>query len=69
MGQSVRNVLAIQARRTPLAGPVDIWTNFGDYGLLPPAGLVRADAHNPPFRSSLQVRGCAPLADDQVERL
>ena len=30
--------------------PVNPWTNFEDYGLQPPVGLVRCDAHMPPFR-------------------
>jgi hypothetical protein len=29
---------------------VDLWTNFRDYGLRPPVGLLRADAHTMPFR-------------------
>lgn len=29
---------------------VDLWTNFADYGLMPPAGLMRADAHLMPWR-------------------
>ena len=32
---------------------VDVWTNFERYGLQAPAGLLRADAHRPPFRDSL----------------
>ena len=34
---------------------VDVWTNFREYKLQPPAGLVRADAHRPPFRHDLKV--------------
>ncbi len=30
--------------------PVNLWTNFSDYGLAAPAGLIRADAHTMPFR-------------------
>ena len=26
------------------------WTNFVDYGLQAPVGLIRCDAHMPPFR-------------------
>ena len=29
---------------------VDLWTNFRDYGLRSPVGLLRADAHTMPFR-------------------
>ena len=29
---------------------VDNWANFQQYGLSPPVGLLRADAHFPPFR-------------------
>ncbi|CAL8463394.1 g2928 [Coccomyxa elongata] len=31
----------------------DNWANFEDYGLPRPAGLIRADAHRPPFRDDL----------------
>lgn len=31
----------------------DNWTNFTTYGLQRPAGLIRADAHRPPFRDNL----------------
>lgn len=34
---------------------VDVWSNFKSYGLVPPVGLLRADAHRPPFRDDLQV--------------
>ncbi|KAK9831589.1 hypothetical protein WJX74_001554 [Apatococcus lobatus] len=40
-------------KKDPAGRPVDIWSNFKDYGLKPPAGLVRADAHGLPFRSNL----------------
>ena len=33
---------------------VDVWTNFREYGLRPPVGLMRADSHLPPFRPGLQ---------------
>lgn len=33
----------------------DVWDNFRDYSLTSPVGLIRADAHRPPFRPSLQV--------------
>lgn len=33
---------------------VDIWTNFRDYNLPAPLGLLRADAHHLPFRSNLE---------------
>ncbi|KAL3152268.1 hypothetical protein ABBQ32_001345 [Trebouxia sp. C0010 RCD-2024] len=33
---------------------MDVWENFRDYNLTPPVGLLRADAHRLPFRSSLQ---------------
>lgn len=35
----------------------DNWANFEDYGLPRPAGLIRADAHRPPFRDDLQEVG------------
>jgi tRNA (guanine10-N2)-methyltransferase len=33
----------------------DNWSNFQSYGLPPPVGLLRADAHRPPFRDGLEV--------------
>ncbi|KAK9812920.1 hypothetical protein WJX72_005797 [[Myrmecia] bisecta] len=33
---------------------VDVWANFRDYRLQPPVGLIRADAHRPPWRDDLQ---------------
>ena len=36
------------------AGHVDVWSNFSQYGLQAPAGLLRADASRPPFRENLQ---------------
>jgi tRNA (guanine10-N2)-methyltransferase len=30
--------------------PVDVWTNFEDYGLPPPVGLLRFDLHKNPLR-------------------
>jgi tRNA (guanine10-N2)-methyltransferase len=30
-----------------------VWTNFADYGLAPPSGLLRADLHRSPFRDGL----------------
>jgi len=33
----------------------DVWDNFRDYNLMSPVGLIRADAHRPPFRANLQV--------------
>ena len=35
---------------------MDVWENFRDYKLTAPVGLIRADAHSPPFRPGLQVR-------------
>ncbi|KDD76297.1 hypothetical protein H632_c279p2 [Helicosporidium sp. ATCC 50920] len=32
---------------------VNLYTNFADYGLQSPVGLLRSDAHRPPFRSDL----------------
>lgn len=32
---------------------LDNWTNFRTYGLPSPVGLLRADAHRPPFRADL----------------
>ena len=32
---------------------VNVWTNFADYGLAPPSGLLRADLHRSPFRDGL----------------
>lgn len=37
---------------------MDVWTNFREYKLQPPAGLIRADAHRPPFRPDLKVHTC-----------
>ena len=34
---------------------VNIWSNFDAYKLQPPAGILRADAHRPPFRHDLEV--------------
>eukprot|EP00891_Asterochloris_glomerata_P003993 jgi/Astpho2/3993/e_gw1.00063.101.1_t len=34
--------------------PVNIWSNFDAYKLQPPAGILRADAHRPPFRHDLE---------------
>jgi len=33
-----------------LQAQVDLWTNFDDYRLQAPVGLLRADAHTMPFR-------------------
>lgn len=41
----------------PNPGQVDLWTNFEDYGLRSPVGLLRADAHTMPFRCR---RNCSP---------
>lgn len=40
---------------------MDVWENFKDYSLAPPVGLIRADAHTPPFRPGLQVMICLPF--------
>ena len=32
---------------------LDNWANFRRYGLPTPVGLLRADAHRPPFRDNL----------------
>lgn len=33
---------------------VNVWTNFRDYGLPPPLGLLRCDLHTAPFRTGLE---------------
>ncbi|KAL4439704.1 hypothetical protein ABPG75_002705 [Micractinium tetrahymenae] len=33
---------------------VNVWTNFRDYGLPPPLGLLRCDLHTAPFRDGLE---------------
>lgn len=33
---------------------MDVWSNFDDYGLPSPLGLLRADAHRMPWRPSLR---------------
>jgi hypothetical protein len=42
-----------------LCTQVDLWTNFRDYGLRSPVGLLRADAHTMPFRW-----GCCSAANN-----
>ena len=42
---------------------VNIWSNFRDYQLPPPLGLLRADLHLPPFRSNLEEFVDAVVAD------
>jgi tRNA (guanine10-N2)-methyltransferase len=32
---------------------VNLYSNFKQYGLSDPAGLLRADTHRPPFRAGL----------------
>lgn len=32
---------------------VNVWTNFQDYGLPPPLGLLRFDLHTHPFRHAV----------------
>ena len=38
---------------------VNIWTNFRDYGLPAPLGLLRADLHRHPFRRAAGTAGGA----------
>lgn len=45
------------------ARPVNVWTNFDDYGLMPPVGLLRADLVRNPFRDGLGSIFHAILAD------
>lgn len=42
---------------------VNIWTNFADYGLPPPLGLIRGDLHRSPFRNNLEGVLDAIVAD------
>ena len=37
--------------------PVDVWTNFEDYGLPPPVGLVRMDLHKNSWAGMARVEG------------
>lgn len=37
--------------------PVDVWTNFEDYGLPPPIGLLRFDLHKNPLRRGSAIEG------------
>lgn len=43
--------------------PVNVWTNFEEYGLDPPVGLIRADLDRNPFKSGLLNVFDAILAD------
>ena len=45
------------------ARPVNVWTNFEDYGLMAPVGLLRADIVRNPFRDGLGDMFHAILAD------
>lgn len=45
------------------ARPVNVWTNFDDYGLMPPVGLLRADLARNPFRDGMESIFHAILAD------
>lgn len=40
----------MSANRVAVHIQVDLWTNFQDYGLRSPVGLLRADAHTMPLR-------------------
>lgn len=42
---------------------VDLWTNFDDYRLPPPVGLMRGDAHLMPWRSGMEEMFDAIVAD------
>lgn len=42
---------------------VNVWTNFFDYELIPPVGILRADLHTLPFRDGLEEVLDAILAD------
>jgi tRNA (guanine10-N2)-methyltransferase len=42
---------------------VNTWTNFQDYGLPPPVGLLRCDLHRPPLRAGLEGWAAAVVAD------
>jgi len=42
---------------------VNIWTNFEDYGLPSPVGVLRCDLHRSPFRAGLEEFLDAILAD------
>jgi hypothetical protein len=38
----------------PQGQQLSLWSNFTQYGLEHPVGLLRMDVHNPPFRSNLE---------------
>ncbi|KAI3434388.1 hypothetical protein D9Q98_002466 [Chlorella vulgaris] len=49
------DIRVIKIGKKDAAGqPVNIWTNFADYGLQPPLGLLRCDLHTAPFRDGLR---------------
>ncbi|KAI7836781.1 hypothetical protein COHA_009361 [Chlorella ohadii] len=49
------DVRVIKLGKKDKAGrPVNVWTNFQDYQLQPPVGLLRCDLHTHPFRDDLE---------------
>ena len=45
----------------------DNWANFKEYGLPQPAGLIRADAHRPPFRDDLHEASPSHIIPQPLE--
>lgn len=52
-----RGSINAAGKKDSAGNKVDIWTNFRDYGLPPPLGLLRCDLHTAPFRCAT---ACAP---------
>mmetsp|Transcript_24031 Transcript_24031/g.33078 ORF Transcript_24031/g.33078 Transcript_24031/m.33078 type:complete len:476 (+) Transcript_24031:158-1585(+) len=49
------DIRVLRDGKTNKAGEqVDVWGNFNQYGLEAPVGLLRFDAHRPPFRAGLE---------------
>lgn len=63
MGMDI-DVRVIKFGKKDAAGrPVNVWTNFKDYGLDPPVGLIRADLDRNPFKGGLRDTFDVILAD------
>ncbi len=52
-GRRPRRPAASPSCKRSAAQVLDNWANFEAYGLPAPVGLLRADAHRPPFRRGL----------------
>lgn len=50
-------------KRDAAGRAVNVWTNFADYGLPPPLGLLRCDLHTLPLRTGLEAAIDAIVAD------